>query len=1467
MILSILLAVNCVSAAEGEQADQFSTSDETGIDEALTADADPGTFTDLNNEISTATDNTIELDKDYKHNDSVDSNFNRTTGIQITKNNLVIDGKGHAINGNSKAPIFNITANNTVFKNIGFINGYANLYGGGIRFTNCENITIINCTFTNNHASSGGALYFLNCANIEIVNSTFNKNDAGTNGGAIYLDNCEDNRIMNSNFTNNTAKNLAGGIYVNNYTIIENSIFTQNSVGNGVLSNGGGIHIANGKIKNSTFIKNSVKGRGGAVFISSGTIENSTFIQNNAKEGGAIGGYADLITTSMFVNNTASQAASAFSGSGKITNSIFKQYLTSNLESINMSSGIISNCTLINKGVVHYSYKPINLTIENSLFLNANIVNVQDGLTLSNNIMKDGYVKNDAKIESPVYFMVPNYAQTPEDTEILAKMFDDNGNTILSRMVVQSYFNFTVENANHENETVVPSEYTQINGIWYFKTTHDLDEGNYTVHINLTDRDNFENYFSKCTITSGLLQVYDYGNFESLENFISTSSETTITLTKDYINSILTETRYINGINIDRDNIVIDGAGHAISGATVARIFNITGKNVVLKNIRFTDGFGDCGGAVYACDNLTIVNCTFEDNRANRGGAAYLVNGAVINSTFTSNYATKDGGAVYIEREGAIENSTFSSNFAENGGGVFIKNQGSILNSTFNLNTAENGGAGYFDEDVNIVNSSFISNSAEKGGSTYFKKTGTLLNSTLDSNDAYHGGAIFNEGTLSIENSTFKDNSAADGSNNIALVDNGRIITKNVTPEDLSAEYAVDLSAMIVPKSQYYNTIYYRDNVTIDANITSNGKPLNTGNVIINIDNKDYIAPVINGAARIVLSDLRGGNHSYVLRYDGGKQYSKPSVLLEFTIDPLRTQINPTSGNFVINNDERYIASLNIYFNGPGIPGEEIKFYINDVLYGTSITNRDGVGVLDLTAEMLRVLQAGTKTLYIVYDGNENFTSTVSQAVYIVINKGNAEIIANDTVFDINQDGHYSILVQDSNGKAVCRENVTFTFNGNSWTVPTDDMGIAQVVLPKEILENAGYGETPLTIRLNDTNYNGGNKRVTITIEKGTAEISASPSNYIRNIGGEYSATVKDISGNNVINQLVTFTLDGIDIGSTLTDSEGIATISIVPSILESIGYGVKDLLITLDETNYNPASKTVKISINDENAAIAADNANFNVEGDRSYSIAVNDSNGVPVIGEEVVFTLNGEVIGTAVTDENGIATIILPPTAGSSDISIKINDDKYAAEPKNATIVIEKTNTAITATASSYVINYGGTYSITLKDANNNALGGKQITFILNGKNIGSTVTNANGVASIKLTAGILKAAKAGSRNLVVKFNSDATYNAASKTVKVSIKKEKTKITAKKKTFKRAVKVKKYTITLKNSKKKAVKKAKVTLKIKGKTYKAKTNSKGKATFKIKKLTKKGTYKAKIAFKATAYYLKSSKKVKIKIK
>ena len=242
----------------------------------------------------------------------------------------------------------------------------------------------------------------------------------------------------------------------------------------------------------------------------------------------------------------------------------------------------------------------------------------------------------------------------------------------------------------------------------------------------------------------------------------------------------------------------------------------------------------------------------------------------------------------------------------------------------------------------------------------------------------------------------------------------------------------------------------------------------------------------------------------------------------------------------------------------------------------------------------------------------------------------------------------------------------------------------------------------------------------------------------------------------------------------------------------------------------------------------------------------------------------INGKEYSAVVS--NGSATIEIPGlNGGNYNVDVKyIGNQRIAIAPVSFTVL--KQDAVISAANNAYVINYGGKYSITLKDSNGKAVAGEKVTFTLNGKAVGSAVTNVNGVASISLTASALKSAKAGKKNMLITLTSD-NYNAAAKTVKITINKEKTKIVAKKKTFKKAKKVKKYSITLKNSKGKAVKKVQVTLKVKGKTYKAKTNSKGKATFKIKKLTKKGKFKATIKFKGNSVFKGASKKVTIAVK
>lgn len=233
----------------------------------------------------------------------------------------------------------------------------------------------------------------------------------------------------------------------------------------------------------------------------------------------------------------------------------------------------------------------------------------------------------------------------------------------------------------------------------------------------------------------------------------------------------------------------------------------------------------------------------------------------------------------------------------------------------------------------------------------------------------------------------------------------------------------------------------------------------------------------------------------------------------------------------------------------------------------------------------------------------------------------------------------------------------------------------------------------------------------------------------------------------------------------------------------------------------------------------------------------------------------------------KNGTAHLeITGLNAGSySSILSYVNGENYTNPTQSVNFKVLKQKAVITANNKAYTINYGGKYSIMLKDAKGKAIVAKNLRFILNGENIGLAKTNSQGVATIKLTAKILKTAKSGKKNLIIKFT-DLNYNTVSKTVKITINKEKTIMVAKKKTFKKYQKVKEYSVILKNSKNKAVKNVKCTLMIQGKKYTAKTNNNGKATFKIMNLKKKGYFKVIVKFSGNTYYKAVNKNVKIKI-
>ena len=90
----------------------------------------------------------------------------------------------------------------------------------------------------------------------------------------------------------------------------------------------------------------------------------------------------------------------------------------------------------------------------------------------------------------------------------------------------------------------------------------------------------------------------DIENFKYLDNLIHSGAKE-IVLNSDIVLGEDEESQYLEGIELDVDELTIDGNGHAIDARRLTRIFFCTGKNIIIKNIILKNGFTkENGGAI-----------------------------------------------------------------------------------------------------------------------------------------------------------------------------------------------------------------------------------------------------------------------------------------------------------------------------------------------------------------------------------------------------------------------------------------------------------------------------------------------------------------------------------------------------------------------------------------------------------------------------------------------------------------------------------------------------------------------------------------------------------------------------------------------------------------------------------------------------------------------------------------------------
>ena len=737
LILSLILTVSCVAAAENmtfDQGDLELVSSQIDIEmdqneddsDILQAENQENENSPISGESETqllSSNHTVDGDdfssiqtviNDASEGDTIFLNAKTYIGssshIIINKNNLTIIGgtsmEDDAVSildaqGNSR--MMYINASNILIKGIKFINGKrTGSSGGAIQLVSGGvNFTLKDCIFINNTASQGGAVYAANSyAGSAIINCSFINNSARNSYGAVRWG-AANSIFENCIFENNTAATYGGAMLVDGRNVtLKNSRFIKNSA-----LNGGALYwlstSSNSTLINCNFTNNSAKTYAGAVYWNAvnSTLTNCNFENNSAGSGGAIymEGSNNKLNYSNFTDNTASLNGGAIYSNGTNIN--------------------LTNVRFIKNSASNYG-GAINFEGANSSVVGAHFEN-------------NGGNKYGGAIR---------FAKTA-------------ANPILTHIT------FNNNSASSGGALTCIGNNALINNVTFTNNKADIAPALALNSANTTIRNSYFVNNTSLKYGAGAISLDGVGNVLDTLQFINNSAYTA----GGAIYSTCSNATYANIIFI---NNTAGSEGGALYSETV---------NATLINISFINNAATSGGAIYSKGyGLNITNARFINNNAqtSNGGAMHVavINAAFNDLTFNNNSAAGAGGAIHITSSNhVINNCNFTNNTASaNGGAInsFATNL-TIGNSNFNNNTGVAGGAirstapGF-----NLFNASFICNVARaaEGGAISMKSiNATLSNLEFINNSAQFssGGALYTEGNnVTLNKISFINNSA-----------------------------------------------------------------------------------------------------------------------------------------------------------------------------------------------------------------------------------------------------------------------------------------------------------------------------------------------------------------------------------------------------------------------------------------------------------------------------------------------------------------------------------------------------------------------------------------------------------------------------------------------------------------------------------------------------------------------------------
>ena len=413
-----------------------------------------------------------------------------------------------------------------------------------------------------------------------------------------------------------------------------------------------------------------------------------------------------------------------------------------------------------------------------------------------------------------------------------------------------------------------------------------------------------------------------------------------------------------------------------------------------------------------------------------------------------------------------------------------------------------------------------------------------------------------------------------------------------------------------------------------------------TGNVTVNVNNKNYTKNNVNGTVIFIISDLAVGTYNVTASFVGDESQGMATAV--FKVSQLTPDLNITVNNIIFGED------LTVEVNLPADATGEVIITVDGKNYTVTIKNGKAT-------QVVKDLTANNYTISVKYTGNNKYTP-IEITKNISVAKADSNIAVNVNDIKVGENATVTVnIFSDATG------NVIITVDGKDYTV-----AIVDGKAVKTIADLKANNYTVTVKYAGDNNYNPNQNTTKFTVSKiSDYNMNITVPEFKEGVNSTISVVLpKDATG--------TVTVEINSKKYTANVTNGIAKVNI-------FGLSAGNHNIT---TTYSGDAKYDSITKKGNITVIPNVNVNLDVNDvvmiyhDGTRLVAkLTDFKGKAIVNATLYFTINGQTYNKT-TDANGTASMGLNLVSNVYQVTVSYNGSEiHDKVSKNITVTINPT------------------------------------------------------------------------------------------------------------------------------------------------------------------------------------------------